>query len=142
MKQYHTSVIINAPIKKVWQELTNFKDYPSWNPIVGRLEGNMQVGSKISTHIVPLNNTYSPVLTQYKINEEMTWKGVQGSGALLAAEHYYKLKVISVNQVELLHGEYFTGLFSYFLSKKVMTAMHNAFKQHNILLKQRIENSK
>lgn len=140
MKQYHTSIVINAPVKQVWNELTNFREYPDWNPIVGKLEGELKVGSKISTHIVPLKNTYSPVLTSYKPNSEMVWKGVQGASFLLAAEHYYRLKVISDTQVELLHGEYFTGLFSCFLSGKLMTEMHNAFTQHNAILKQRIEN--
>ncbi len=142
MKQYHTSILINASVDTVWNELVNFKDYPAWNPIVGKLEGAMEVGSKISTYIVPLKNTYSPVLTSYKVNHEMVWKGMQVANFLLAAEHYYRLKEISENQVELLHGEYFTGVFSYFLSDKLMKKMHNAFKQHNILLKQRIENSK
>jgi len=54
MKEYHTSILINAHLEVVWKELTNFKNYPDWNPIVGKLEGEMKVGSKISTFIVPL----------------------------------------------------------------------------------------
>ncbi len=139
MKQYHTSIIINGSLEEVWHELTNFKDYPEWNPIVGKLEGKMEVGSKISTYIVPLKNTYSPILTRYEVNKEIAWRGVQGASFFLAADHYYRLKIISETQVEFLHGEFFTGLFSYFLSARFLGEMLNSFEQHNIILKQRIE---
>lgn len=141
MKQYHTSIKINGALNKVWKELTNFKDYPSWNPIVGKLGGEMKEGVKISTFIVPLKNTYLPVLLNYKENHELVWQGTQGSKYLIAAKHYYRLNAISENQTELLHGEYFTGFFSYFMSKKFLQKMLTAFEQHNFLLKKRIENS-
>ncbi len=142
MKQYHTSIKINASVNKVWEELTNFKEYPSWNPIVGKLEGEMKEGSKISTFIVPLKKTYFPVLKKYKENQELLWIGTQGSRHLISAEHYYRLKSISDTETELEHGEYFTGLLSHFLSKKLVSEMHNSFEQHNIILKKRIENIK
>lgn len=141
MKQYHTSIIINASAKQVWQELTNFKAYPNWNPIVGKLEGDMKEGSTISTHIVPLKNTYFPVLTHYDEHKQLAWKGARGASFLLAAEHYYRLYDLGDNQVELQHGEYFTGIFSYLLPTNLITNMHAAFEQHNRLLKQRVEKS-
>ena len=142
MIQYHTSVKINASVKEVWNELTNFKEYPSWNPIVGKLDGEMKEGNKISTFIVPLKNTFFPKLIRYKENKELLWIGTQVSKYIISAEHYYRLKVITETETELEHGEYFTGIFSYFLSKKLVARMHHSFEQHNILLKKRIENNK
>lgn len=54
MKQYHTSITINASIEVVWKHLTDFTSYPSWNPLVGKLVGEMNEGSTISTFIIPL----------------------------------------------------------------------------------------
>jgi hypothetical protein len=142
MKEYHTSIIIDSSLTTVWKELTNFKDYPQWNPIVGKLEGEMKVGSKISTFIVPLNKTYFPTLLCYKQNSELVWQGTQGAKFLMAGKHYYKLKSISENQTELLHGEYFTGIFAYFIPSSLLQKMKTVFEQHNILIKQRIENEK
>ena len=122
--------------------MTNFKDYPQWNPIVGKLEGEMKEGCKISTYIVPLGKTYNPILLSYQENKELIWRGTQGAKFLMAGKHYYQLKVISENQTKLLHGEYFTGLFSYFIRSSLLKKMKNAFEQHNVLLKQRIENGK
>jgi hypothetical protein len=142
MKEYHTSVEINCTPEELWKELTNFSEYENWNPIVGKLEGKMTVGNKISTYIVPLKQTYYPKLLSYEINSELIWKGVQGANFLMAGEHYYKIKKIADNKVKLLHGEYFTGLFSYFISPSLLNKMKTAFEQHNNIIKQRIENGK
>ncbi len=142
MKQYHTAIKINGTLTEVWKELTNFKDYPNWNPIVGKLEGAMNEGNKIATYIVPLKGTYFPVLLRYNENKELLWQGTQVTKFLIAAKHYYRLKAISATETELLHGEYFTGFFSYFMSGKFVSKMRTAFEQHNIILKKRIENSK
>ena len=141
MKQYHTSVTVNGTLNEVWQGLTNFKSYPDWNPIVGKLTGEMKEGQKISTYIVPLKGTFYPVLLRYHENRELLWQGALGAKFLLAAKHYYRLKAVSATQTELQHGEYFTGLFSYFLPKNFVKKMELAFEQHNILLKSNIENS-
>jgi hypothetical protein len=142
MKEYHTSIVINCSSQKLWTELTNFNDYPQWNPIVGELEGKMKEGEKISTYIVPLKRTFYPILLSYKENNELVWQGTQGAKFLMAGKHYYQLKAISENQTELLHGEYFTGLFSHFIPSSLLKRMETAFEQHNILLKQRIEHAK
>ncbi|MDI1255587.1 MAG: SRPBCC domain-containing protein [Flavobacterium sp.] len=142
MKQYHTSITINAHLEEVWTALTDFKNYPEWNPIVGKLESEMKEGSKIATFIVPLRNTYFPVLLSYKENQELVWQGTKGSKFLVAAKHYYRLNAISENQTELLHGEYFSGILSNFLTKTFLSTMQAAFEQHNVLLKKRIEKNK
>ena len=139
MKEYHTTIIINSSISKVWNELTNFDDYPKWNPLVGKLEGDIKEGNQIATYIVPLKNTYQPVIISYKINEELVWLGIQGAKFLMAGKHYYMLRSISTTQTELLHGEYFTGLLSYALPSSMLKRMKTAFELHNSILKKRVE---
>jgi hypothetical protein len=42
-------ILVETPIEKVWQALTDFKSYPTWNPIVGKLKEEMKEGNKIAT---------------------------------------------------------------------------------------------
>jgi hypothetical protein len=139
VKQYHTSIVINCSQETLWNELTNFKEYPKWNPIVRDLNGEMKAGSKIATFIVPLHKTYYPKLLAYTPYIELTWQGTQGAKWLMAGKHYYKLEKINDRQTTLLHGEYFTGIFSYLISKSLLDKMRFAFTYHNELLKERIE---
>ena len=139
MKEYHTNIKINKPIKDVWVFLTDFESYPNWNPFVGELSGNIKEGETIKTRIIPLGKSYYPKILSFKKEEELIWQGKQGAMFLLAGKHYYKLRSIDINKTELLHGEYFTGLLSSFISKKLLKKMEKAFNDHNIALKQRVE---
>ncbi|NET51393.1 MAG: SRPBCC domain-containing protein, partial [Merismopedia sp. SIO2A8] len=31
VRDYHTDIVINAPIQEVWAHLTDFSTYPEWN---------------------------------------------------------------------------------------------------------------
>ena len=139
MKQYHTQIDIAAPASTVWKYLTDFASYPDWNPIVGKLDGEMIVGKAISTYIVPLGKTYQPVLLAWEPTKELVWRGTQGTGWLMAGEHYYRLEPLSPTRTRLLHGEQFTGLMSNFIGKDLLAKMENAFTEHNRILKQRVE---
>lgn len=141
MKEYHTTIVINSSVENVWKELTTFKSYPEWNPIVGKLEGEMKTGKKISTFIVPLKNTFYPIILSFKENEELIWEGKQIAKFLLKGKHYYRLKRISENETELRHGEYFSGLLTFTLGPAVIESMVTAFEEHNRILKQRVEES-
>jgi hypothetical protein len=140
MKEYHTSIDIDASVEKVWKALTHFQSYPQWNPIVGKLEGQMVPGQKISTYIVPLKKVYHPTLISFVPNKELIWHGVRGAGFLLKGNHYYRLEKLSDYKTKLLHGEYFTGILSHFIPKSLLNKMENAFLLHNNRLKQRVEN--
>jgi hypothetical protein len=140
MKEYHTSIKINASVSEVWQVLTDFDSYSEWNPLVTKLDGNIVEGGIINTTIAPLKETFHPILLSYKTEKEITWQGKRIALFLLAGKHYYRLKRDSQSVTTLDHGEYFTGLLSYFISYKLLSKMKEAFVEHNIALKNRIEN--
>ncbi|WP_338814917.1 SRPBCC domain-containing protein [Bernardetia sp. Wsw4-3y2] len=139
MKQYHTKITINSPLETVWTALVNTENYPNWNPLVGKLEGNLAEEQTIKTYIIPLGNTYSPKIIAFVPYNQLTWKGIQGASFLIAGEHYYKLRKVDNQNTELLHGEYFTGLLSFFIPKKLLQKMENAFLEHNQALKTLLE---
>lgn len=113
MKQYHTSIKIKSSLSEVWSELTNFNDNAKWNVIADIKDGEMILEGSAS-----------------------------GARFLLSAKSYYSLKAISANRTELKYGEYFTGLFSCFISNNFVSKHRTSFKRHNVDLKKRIENSK
>lgn len=42
-----TEIIINSTPEKIWTILTDFKNYPNWNPFVTSLTGDFEVGKKL-----------------------------------------------------------------------------------------------
>ncbi len=139
MKQYHTKIRIDRPLKEVWSFLSDFGKYPDWNPLVGNLVGDIQEGGKIKTLILPLKRTFVATLLSYKKEQEIVWQGKQIAKFLLAGKHYYRLVPLNENQTELQHGEYFTGLFSNFISSSLLKKMEDGFVLHNKELKKQLE---
>lgn len=140
MKEYHTKTIIHASKSTVWKHLTNFEAYKNWNPLVANITGNVVEGGTIHTEIVPLEETFAAKLLSFKNNQEMVWQGKRIAKFLLAGKHYYRLKSDENGHTVLEHGEYFTGVLSHFIAKKLLQKMENTFIQHNEALKNRIEN--
>lgn len=139
MKEYHTKIEIEASPQRVWEVLTDVESYAEWNPLVSKITGNLSEGGMIQTTIVPLNNTFSAKLLSFKENKEIIWQGKRVATFLLAGKHYYRLEMRRENLTILEHGEYFTGMLSYFISNKLLKKMENAFVEHNLALKKRIE---
>jgi hypothetical protein len=44
---------IDASPEDVWQVLTDFDAYPEWNPFIRSIQGNPEVGSRLSVRIEP-----------------------------------------------------------------------------------------
>ncbi len=53
---YSSRVDIDAPAEQVWAVLTDFKSYPTWNPLLKKVEGNLVVGAGLQVH-----TTFLPV---------------------------------------------------------------------------------
>ncbi|MEM6725461.1 MAG: SRPBCC domain-containing protein [Bacteroidota bacterium] len=140
MFKYETEITINKPIEEVWKALIDFGTYPTWNPLVGKVEGDLKEGGTINAYIVPLKQTFKVKLLKVRENEEMTWKGnLAGLDFLINGVHYYRLKAIDENTTHLDHGETFTGILSNLVPKKQIQATQKVFEAHNEALKARLD---
>jgi hypothetical protein len=77
-----------------------------------------------------------------KYDEPYTYPHPLRSGKrwLISGEHYYRLEKLSSDSTRLLHGEYFRGWGSVFIGESTLTKMVEAFRLHNLLLKERVGN--
>ncbi len=140
VKEYHTDIIVNAPVDRVWSVLTDFSAYPDWNPLVGWLQGDIRTDGKIHMFIKPLKRAFNATLKRVTPLEELTWVGIQFAPWFLAGEHYYRLEKLSDRSTRLWHGETFSGVGSAFISQSTLNEMLAAFKLHDTILKERVEN--
>ena len=67
MKEIYTEIEINSSAKIIWNILTNFDNYPNWNPFMKQIIGELQEDSKIQITIKPYNSrsiTYKPKILE------------------------------------------------------------------------------
>lgn len=93
-KEIKTEIIINAIPEKVWSILTNFENYPNWNPFIKSIKGEMIIGNKIIARIEPPQSkgmTFKPKILTFKTNNELSWVGHFLFTGIFDGEHKFEL---------------------------------------------------
>ena len=76
MKFYETTALIDAPNEQVWSILTEASAYPSWNPGVERVEGQIAPGETIKVLVKVNPGRAFPVkVTEFTPGRRMVWSG-------------------------------------------------------------------
>ena len=93
-KEIKTEILIQASPEKVWKILTDFDNYPTWNPFIKSIKGQPAVGSKIIARIEPPDAqgmTFKPKVLAFDINREFRWLGHFLFAGLFDGEHKFEL---------------------------------------------------
>ncbi|WP_027000047.1 SRPBCC domain-containing protein [Eisenibacter elegans] len=139
--QIITEIVINAPKEQVFSVLTNLEAYQEWNPFIIRSEGKVMLGARLKNTMKNGDSpiTFKPKVTQVVENEYFEWLGSLGIKGLFDGRHYFKIEEIAPNQVNLIHGESFSGLLVGYVLRKIGKQTRAGFVRMNEALKQRTE---
>ncbi|HEX8368474.1 MAG TPA: SRPBCC domain-containing protein [Pyrinomonadaceae bacterium] len=144
-KELYTEIEIAAPPEKIWQILTDFENYPNWNPFIRRIRGASAVGAKLEVFIQPAGAkgmTFKPTLLAVEKEKELRWRGKFFVSGLFDGEHFFKIQPLAENRAKFVHGENFKGLLVGFLAKSLDTDTLRGFREMNEALKLLAENKK
>ena len=142
MKTIETNIIIDSTPQKVWNILTNFKEYELWNPFMTKVVGDANLGSKIEVNILTNNGkkrTYYPIITKCETNSELRWKGKSILPGVFDGERIFILGRSDDNKVSFSHKEIFSGLGVKFVGNKLDENLRESFVRMNEALKIRAE---
>lgn len=140
-KEIKTEILINATPEKVWQVLTSFEKYPSWNPFIISIKGEKTVGGKLNTQIQPPNGKvmrFTPVVLAFEPNKELRWLGNLLTKGIFDGEHYFKVIKQENGSTKFIHGEKFSG-FLVGLMPKALNNTRLGFEQMNEAIKKECE---
>jgi len=143
-QQLYTEIDIDAPPKVVWDHLTEFSQYPKWNPFIKQISGELAAGSQLSVSIQPPGQDsmdFSPELLVVKEYEELRWLGQLLIPKLFDGEHYFIVEAKSDGTTRLIQGENFSGILALLLWGTVEQDTKNGFHAMNKALKNRSEAS-
>lgn len=140
MREIKTEIIIDAPLKKVWNVLTDNEKYGEWNPFILKMEGRLKEGEKLKNVLLidGKKETFKPVILAFEPEKKLEWVGTLPLG-MLRGQHYFILEKINNNQTKLRHGEQFSGWLSGLIMNKICEPTRNGFQQMNAALKLRAE---
>lgn len=138
-KELTTTIIINASPEKIWAILTNFKDYPNWNPFIKSITHTkkLAVGNKIK--VVLDGMTFKPKVRAYDANHEFRWLGHLLIPGLFDGEHRFHLIDNSDGTTTFIQSEVFKGILVPLFNKKLNTDTKTGFEAMNEKLKELAE---
>ena len=141
-KEINTEILINATHEKVWSILTNFDDYPKWNPFIKSINGDVKVGNKITARIEPpeaKGMTFKPRILTFETNKELSWIGHLFFTGLFDGKHKFELIDNGNGTTTFKQSENFKGILLPLLKKQLDNNTKKGFEEMNKKLKELAE---
>lgn len=143
MKKLIERVDIEVPAPLVWRVLTDFENYPRWNPFIHQIEGDLREGARLTVHLTPPGGTprtFHPTVVSVRSGEHFAWRGKILFNGLFDGLHEFLLEPRAQSETRLHHMETFSGLLVPLFWKKVISGQTRAgFKAMNGMLKKMLE---
>ncbi len=135
-KEINTEILIHCSPEKVWEKLTDFENYPNWNPFIKEISGKLKVSGRIKVKIQPENSSvmiFKPTILEYKENKLLIWKGKFIFKGLFDGKHIFELidnkdETTTFKQSEEFSGV-LVGVFNLENTKKGFDKMNKKLKE-------------
>jgi hypothetical protein len=142
MKELRTEIDIQASADRVWECLTDFASFPSWNPFIRWVKGEARVGTRLVVHLQPSGAnamTFKPIVLTVSPPHELRWLGRLFLPGIFDGEHILTIDALEANRVRFTQREFFNGLLVPFLAHSLDTNTRRGFEEMNQALKLRAE---
>ncbi len=138
-KEIKTEILINATPEKVWAILTDFENYPNWNPFIKLIKGEVKIGNKIIVKIEPpeaKGMTFKPKILTFKTNKELSWLGHLLFAGLFDGKHKFELIDNGDGTTTFRQSEKFKGVLVPLFKKQLDNNTKKGFEEMNRKLKE------
>lgn len=141
-KEIKTEILINATPEKVWSVLTNFDNYPNWNPFLKSIKGEVKVGNNITVTIQQTEakeTTFKPKVLTFKPNQEISWLGRLLMTGIFDGAHKLELTDHRNGTTTFRQSEIFKGILVPLFEKQLDSNTKKGFEAMNKKLKELAE---
>ncbi|AQX52812.1 MAG: hypothetical protein PQ275_03240 [Elizabethkingia anophelis] len=135
-KEIKTEIVIHATPEKIWKILTDFGNYPQWNPFIVSVTGEVENGNKIVVSIKPPDRKgmiFKPTILTKINNKELSWQGRLLFKGLFDGKHKFELIDNGDGTTTFIQSEKFSGIFVWLFNtrntKKGFNAMNQKLKE-------------
>ena len=142
MKEIRTEIEIKASPQRAWQVLTDFDNFPQWNPFIRQINGEAKVGIKLQIHLQTSrgkSRIYRPTVTKVEPNHELRWLGKSFIPGMFNGGRIFTIQPLEVNYIRFVHKEIFTGLGASLAGNRLDEDLYQSFDKMNNAFKKKVE---
>ena len=132
-----TETVIHATSKRVWDILTDFRDYPNRGTFIKSIEGQVVKGSRIKVSFDNMN--FKPKVLCYDPGKKLEWIGRLLLPGLFDGRHAFLIDDNGDGSITFKHYEKFTGALVPLYRRKLRTEIKTHFEQFNTVIKELAE---
>ncbi len=122
---------VQSPATVIWAMISNISDWPDWNPIYPKAEGDIQFGAKLTLEVAlpgEAPRVIQPVIQDWTPNEQIIWS-LQLMGGLIRSTRYLEIETLDNGNCIFSNGEIFEGMLMPLIPKKTRRAIKTGFTQ-------------
>jgi hypothetical protein len=143
MKEIRTEIRIESTKDKVWEILMDLPHWSEWNPIVNKIEGNLEVGGELSITMCDEKgkNTknYKAKITSIDDKKRFSFIATMMANFMFSADRIIELED-SAEGTLLIQREIYTGIMVSMFWGKLSTQAKAMLNSMNEALKKKAEN--
>ncbi len=134
----YTDIIINAPLKKVWDVLTDFEKIPEWCSTFQGIKGNFKNGSSVEVIYKEKDKirTYKKSIVVVE-NEMFGWSAPIVMG--INDHHKFIVKDMGDGTTKFIQSDESKGGITWIIGKMITKTMLDLYLSFNNELKERVE---
>jgi hypothetical protein len=140
--EIRTEILINSIPSKIWAILTDFDEYPVWNPFIKYIKETVKKGHRIEVRIQPPGAkamVFKPKVLAFETDKELRWLGHLLFPGLFDGEHSFKIVDNKNGTSTFIQSENFKGILVPLFKKQLNTKTKSGFELMNEKLKEMAE---
>lgn len=137
-----SEIRIAASPKRIWEILTDFAAYESWNRAIPSAKGEATAGTMLQVLIQwpgLKRSNYELAILAADPERELRWLGHFGVTGLMDGDHRFIIEADGTDGAKVTQTESFSGLLIPFFAPWLRDNVLSGFDQMNIALKMRAE---
>ncbi|MFZ4661457.1 MAG: sulfatase-like hydrolase/transferase [Caldilineaceae bacterium] len=135
---YSARVDIDAPAEQVWEVVTDFASYKSWNPLLSNVEGDLVVGGRLRVQTTFIPMTLPATVTAVDKPNHFAWEDHVPLN-LLTPVFSVHLVPLSENRTRVIIAESFTGPLLPVVGRRLDRQMPPLYEAMGKALAQRVQ---
>ena len=138
MAAIHSEIDIAAEPARVWEMLSQFDRYGSWNPSIASLSGTLAEGEPLRLRArMPggIVLRLRPVLTRLEPGRQLAWSARLLSPRFLSAEHRFSIEPLPSGFTRFAQHETFDGWFAPIFALLFASRLQRAYGDANARLR-------
>lgn len=129
-----------APVERVWEVMTDFASFPSWNPFLLSASGSLVPGGRldITLRLSGRRLRFRPHVTVVDPPHELRWLAAQPWPGVFDVDRRFRLEPVGGGRTRLTQSEHATGVLAPVLMALMRRSILAGYRAYEAALHERL----